>query len=223
MKVHSAKWGFAPETFMFELIYPLIDSLLIAPYRIGLPSIAAFWFGTAVMALWCTVAGELSMSLIYIWNREYYTDLNRKMTRMHNISVEAVRHKEKSTFKSANKWANEYFGKVFFSHAALFAVSLWPVPFAMGWLQSRFSGIDLYAIPHTEISLGYAFVFILSYIIVRYGFSKVRSYIPVLKKIDQLRAEDAEKAGKMTSWNELAQGCEAEEADTAGNGLESKA
>lgn len=208
---------------MFESLYPFIDSLLIAPYRIGIPALAAFWFGTAVMALWCTVAGEISMALIYVWNREYYTDLNRKMTRMHNISVEAVRHKEKSTFKSANKWANEYFGKVFFSHAALFAVSLWPVPFAMGWLQSRFAGIDIHTVPFTEFSLGYSFVFILSYIIVRYSFSKIRSYIPVLKKIDKMKAEDAEKAGEMTSWSELAQEPETKKDTVAEKGLESKA
>lgn len=188
----------------FDSVYPVIDILLITPYRIGLPSLSAFWFGTALIALWCTIAGELSMSLIYIWNREYYTDLNRKMTRMHNISVEAVRHKEKETFKSANKWANEYFGKVFFSHAALFAVSLWPVPFAMGWMQERFTGIDIHTVPYIDFGLGYPFVFILSYIIVRYGFSKVRAFIPLLKKIDHMRAEDAVKAGEMTSWSELA-------------------
>ncbi len=163
------------------------------------------------------------MSLIYIWNREYYTDLNRKMTRMNNISIEAIRHKQKDTFKSANKWANEYFGKVFFSHAALFAVSLWPVPFAMAWLQTRFSGIDIHTVPFTKFSLGYPFVFILSYIIVRYGFSKIRPFIPVLKKIDDLRAEDAKKAGELTSWDELAQIPEENKETASGNSLESRA
>ncbi|ACS80428.1 hypothetical protein [Maridesulfovibrio salexigens] len=208
---------------MFESIYPIIDSLLIAPYRIGLPALAAFWLGTAVVALWCTLIGEISMSLIYIWNREYYTDLNREMTRMNNISIEAIRHKQKDTFKSANKWANEYFGKVFFSHAALFAVSLWPVPFAMAWLQTRFSGIDIHTVPFTKFSLGYPFVFILSYIIVRYGFSKIRPFIPVLKKIDDLRAEDAKKAGELTSWDELAQIPEENKETVDGSSLESRA
>ncbi|WP_027721999.1 hypothetical protein [Maridesulfovibrio zosterae] len=188
----------------FDSVYPIIDTMLIAPYRIGLPTLAAFWFGSALIALWCTIAGELSMSLVYIWNRDYYTDLSREMTRMHNISVEAVRHQEKETFKSANKWANEYFGKVFFSQAALFAVSLWPVPFAMAWMQSRFSGLDIHTVPFIDFGLGYPFVFILSYIIVRFGFSKVRGFIPFMKKIDIMRAEDAEKSGEMTSWSELA-------------------
>ncbi|WP_320170244.1 hypothetical protein [Maridesulfovibrio sp.] len=189
---------------MLESIYPIVDALLIGPYRTGLPAVAAFWLGSAVLALWCTLGGELSMTLVYIWNRDYYTDLNCKMTRMHNISVEAVRHKEKETFKSANTWANEYFGKVFFSQAALFAVSLWPVPFAMGWLQERFAGITIHTVPFTDFSLSYPFVFISSYIIVRFTFSKIRHFIPVLKKIDGMRAEDAEKAGELTSWSELA-------------------
>lgn len=208
---------------MFESIYPVIDNLLIAPYRIGLPAISAFWLGTALIALWCTIVGEISMSLIYIWNRRYYTDLNREMTRMNNISIEAIRHKQKDTFKSANKWANEYFGKVFFSHAALFAVSLWPVPFALAWLQTRFTGINIHSVPFTDFSLGYPFVFILSYIIVRFSFSKVSSYIPVLKKIDHMRAEDAKEAGEMTSWNELVQIPEKAEGTADGPCLESKA
>lgn len=208
---------------MFESIYPVIDNLLIAPYRIGLPAISAFWLGTALIALWCTIVGEISMSLIYIWNRRYYTDLNREMTRMNNISIEAIRHKQKDTFKSANKWANEYFGKVFFSHAALFAVSLWPVPFALAWLQTRFTGINIHSVPFTDFSLGYPFVFILSYIIVRFSFSKVSSYIPVLKKIDLMRAEDAKEAGEMTSWNELVQIPEKAKGTADGPCLESKA
>ncbi|WP_432735731.1 hypothetical protein [Maridesulfovibrio sp. FT414] len=210
---------------MFESITPIIDTILIAPYRVGLPTVAAFWLGTAVLALWCTVGGEISMALGYLFNRDYYTDLTREMTRMHNISVEAVRRKEKETFKSANTWANEYFGKVFFANAALFAVSLWPVPFALGWMQSRFAGIDIHTVPFIDFSLGYPFVFISSYIIVRYGFSKVRCFIPFLKKIDEMKAEDAEKAGEMTSWTELGSNGDAHEneAEAAIPPVESKA
>ncbi|SDL06839.1 hypothetical protein SAMN05660337_1969 [Maridesulfovibrio ferrireducens] len=185
-------------------IFAIFDTILITPYRIPVPSVAAFWFGTAVFALWCTVAGEISMALVYLWNRKYYTDLNQKMTRMHNISVEAIRRHNKKVFKSANDWANEYFGKVFFSHAALFAVSLWPVAFALGWLQERFGGISVHTIPYFDFGLGYPFVFILSYIVVRYSFSKIRKFIPFLCKVDVLREEDALSAGEMTSWTELA-------------------
>lgn len=187
-----------------ETILSTVDTILITPYRTGLPSIAAFWLGTAVLALWCTVAGEISMTLGYIWNRKYYNGLNQKMIRMHNISIEAIRHKDKSVFKSANTWANEYFGKVFFSHAALFAISLWPMPFALGWLQQRFSGIDIHTVPVLDYGLEYPFVFISSYILTRYAFSKVRKFIPLLGRIDKMKEQDALEAGEMKSWNELA-------------------
>ena len=96
---------------------------------------------------------------------------------------------------------NEYFGKVFFSQIALFAVSLWPVPFALAWLQQRFLGIAIYSFWGLE--LGYSFVFIVSYLLVRYLFSRVRCKIPVLKKLDEMRIEDGKKVGDITSWSEL--------------------
>ncbi|SME88296.1 hypothetical protein [Desulfovibrio gilichinskyi] len=185
-------------------ILSVLDTILITPYRIPVPEVIAFWFGTAVVALWCTVAGEVSMSLIYLWNRKYYTDLNQKMTRMHNISIEAIRRKNKKVYKSANHWANEYFGKVFFSHAALFAVSLWPVAFALAWLQGRFGTISIHTIPYINFGLGYPFVFILTYIVLRFCFSRIRKFIPFLGKIDKLKEEDALEAGEMTSWTDLA-------------------
>ncbi|WP_051676858.1 hypothetical protein [Maridesulfovibrio frigidus] len=190
--------------FDVDTFLAVIDTILITPYRLPVPSVAAFWIGTAALALWCTIAGEISMALVYMWNRDYYTDLNQKMTRMHNISVEAIRHQDKKIFKSANDWANEYFGKVFFSHAALFAVSLWPMAFAMGWLQERFVGISVHTIPYFEFGLGYPFVFIISYIVVRYSFAKIRKFVPFLKRIDGMKEEDAVNAGEMTSWTELA-------------------
>lgn len=183
--------------------FSLVDTILISPYRVGLPSVAAFWFGTSILAFYSIILGEISMNIGYLVNRKYYSGLNTEMIRMHNISIEAIRRQNKSIFKSANTWANEYFGKVFFSHAALFAISLWPVPFAMGWLQKRFSGIDIHTVPVLNFGLEYPFVFISAYIILRYLFSKVRKFIPGFKKMDKIREEDALESGEMKSWNDL--------------------
>ncbi len=182
-------------------MFAVIDSFLIAPFRMGIPTVWAFWLGTAILCLYCVLLGELCFLGVYRFNRGYYLKLNQKMTRMHNISVEAIRHKNKQVFKDANLWANEYFGKVFFSQVALFSVSLCPVPFALAWLQYRFSGITIHSVLHLE--LGYAFVFVVSYILVRYLFSRIRRFIPLWKRLDQMRAEDAGKSGPITSWSEL--------------------
>ncbi len=182
-------------------VYLLVDAFLIAPFRLFPSAHVSFWLGCLLLALYCVLLGELCFLLVYRFNRGYYVGLNQKMARMHNISVEAIRYKNRGIFKDANWWANEYFGKVFFSQIALFAVSLWPVPFAMAWLQHRFFGIAIYTFWSME--LGYSFVFIVSYILVRYLFSRVRCKVPVLKKLDEMRIEDGQKVGDITSWSEL--------------------
>jgi hypothetical protein len=58
------------------------------------------------------------------------------------------------------------------------------VALALGWLQSRFSGIEFrlpLSFPLVGESVGYAFVFIPLYILWRIIFGKVRHYLPFFK------------------------------------------
>lgn len=184
-------------------IYHFLDLVLIAPYRVGLPSGVAFWLGTAILSLWCVVLGEASMAIGYLINRSYYLDLNKKMVTMNNLSIEAIRRKQKTAYKAANTWANEYFGRAFFAQAALFAVSLWPLPFALAWMQIRFDGIDIVTIPFMHYGLEYPFAFLSSYIFVRFCFSKSKTFLPGMKKLEMLKEQDASLAGTMLSWNDF--------------------
>ncbi len=186
-------------------LYQWLDLLLIMPYRICLPSDIAFWFGTAVLALWCVVLGEASMAVGYLINRSYYLDLNKNMVTMNNLSIEAMRRKEKTAYKAANTWANEYFGRAFFAQAALFAVSLWPLPFALAWMQIRFTGIDILTVPFLQYGLEYPFAFLSSYILVRLGFSRIKKFLPGMKKLESLKEQDASLAGDMLSWTDFSQ------------------
>lgn len=208
-----------------QSLYVTLDPIFIAPYRWFSEPAIAFWIGSLALSLWCIFAGEISSIFIYRVNRAYYAKLNEKMVHMHNLSIEAIKLKDKENFKAANKWANEYFGKVFFAQAAFFAVSLWPVPFALGWMQSRFTGIDIVSVPmlsldfnklslteiptnffsSTTLSLGYAFVLLTCYIAMRYLLYKTRKYIPVLCKVEELRERDAELIDTIKSWDELSQ------------------
>lgn len=206
-----------------QSIYFTLDPVFIAPYRwISIPAVAV-WMGSLALSLWCVFAGEISSIFIYHVNRAYYAKLNEKMVRMHNLSIEAIKQKDKVNFKAANTWANEYFGKVFFAQAAFFAVSLWPVPFALGWMQTRFTGVDIISVPmlsldfnkfsltnlstdfisSTTLSLGYAFVLLTCYIALRYTLYKTRKYIPLLRNIEAMREEDAELINQVKSWEEL--------------------
>lgn len=176
------------------------DAVLIAPFRWLEPTWLGFWFGTALLAGLCVVLGELCMGLIYLGNRRYYGELNNEMIRMHNISVQAIKQGEKGVYKAANSWANEYFGKVFFSQAALFAVSLWPVPFALGWMQTRFQGIDVVSIDAWKITLEYPFAFILSYIVLRVLFSRIKKYVPFFRYVERQREQDNKETQDFEAW-----------------------
>ncbi|UZP66101.1 hypothetical protein N1030_10745 [Desulfovibrio mangrovi] len=184
-------------------LYLAADAILIAPYRWFASATAGMWAGTSILSIWAIIAGELALTLIYLTNRSYYASLNTKMVKMHNLSIEAIQCKDKESFKATNKWANEYFGKMFFSHAALFAVSIWPLPFALGWMQTRFEGITIHTVPYFETPLGYQFVMLTCYILLRLAFSKVRAHVPLLRRVDRMRKEDSNSAGKMRSWAEL--------------------
>lgn len=184
-------------------LFQAVDALLIYPYRLFGSAHAGLWLGTAVLSIWCIILGELALTAIYLFNRDYYTRLNQKMVRMHNISIQAILQKDKENFKAANRWANEYFGKVFFAHAALFAVSIWPLPFAMGWMQTRFEGIDIYTIPYFDLPLGYTFVMLTCYIALRFTLGKLRTRIPLLRRVEQMRIDDAATAGMPRSWADL--------------------
>lgn len=187
----------------WTLFLSYLDPVLIAPYRLFSSSPdPAFWFGTLVLALECIVLGEACMALVYVFNRGYYARLNKEMIRMHNISVDAIKQKNKSVYKSANSWANEYFGKVFFAQAALFAVSLWPLPFALGWMQHRFAGITIATIPGLGWELEYPFALIGGYIVLRFLFSRIKHKLPLFARIEAMHKEDAQLSGTLTSWNQ---------------------
>lgn len=175
---------------MFHELYLILDALLIAPYRVLSPAVAGFYLGTFCLTLYCLVLGEISLAAVYVWNREHYANQTREMVRMHNLSIQAIKNKDKESFKATNKVANDYFGKSFFARAALFSVSIWPVPFALGWLDIRFTGIDIHQVPFLGNNLRYPFIFIALYIIVRFTFSKIRPKVPFLGKVARMMQQD---------------------------------
>ncbi|GFM37939.1 hypothetical protein [Desulfovibrio psychrotolerans] len=187
----------------FSSLLQMVDPVLIAPYRWLEPAEAGFWLGTAILSLWILLVGEIFLSLVYLCNRRHYASLSTKMVHMHNLSVEAIVSKDKASYKATNKFANDYFGKYFFSQAALFSVSILPLPFAMAWLQSRFEGIAVHTVPYFDKPLGYTFVVLACYIPLRYGLSRIRQHIPLLRRVARMRTEDAKAIEPMRHWSDL--------------------
>ncbi len=181
------------DTFLLQ-----IDSFLIFPFRITDISLLGFYIGTFFLALNCVLLGRVTILVIMRINRSHYGKLEKETVHMHNLSVKAILAKDKNSYCACNKEANDAFGKYFFSQVGLGASLLWPIPFALHWMNIRFQGIS-FPLPFGAASLNYAAIFILLYILARIVFSRVSAYLP---PVLQPAPESAEKE-KMIQWSDI--------------------
>ena len=166
-------------TWLFEII----DSLLIAPYRWPQDPVTGWWLGTFVLGLWCVVLGQITLSLLHLANRTFLSDASRETVEYHESSMNALREGDRSAYRAINRLANEAFGRTFFLEAAMACGALWPAACALGWMQTRFSEVAFplpLVIPHVGGTVGFSFIFILVYILMRIVLGRIRSH--VLKK-----------------------------------------
>lgn len=177
-----------------------IDPVLIYAYRLPADALAGYWLGTLVLALGALALGLATMALSALLNRNLHRSQSEKMVRMHNLSIQAISEQHKEGYLAANKLANEMYGRVFFNRAALFTASVWPVPFALAWMDSRFTDVSL-NIPLVNFPFGYVGVFLTCYILLRVAVGQVR--IPVYSKLMEGLDQTREKP---RSWSELHSG-----------------
>lgn len=149
-----------------DILYHFFDPLLVFFYRLPEDSHVGFYAGTFVLVILCLLTGKLTMALVQRVNRTFYDEQQNKMINMHDLSIKAISAKDKKSYIAINSLANEYFAKVFFSRAALFGISLWPVPFVLGWMATRFSSVGI-KVPFSSYSTDYLSIFLSLYIISR--------------------------------------------------------
>lgn len=179
----------------------LLDAVLIFPFRLPGSAVAGFYLGTLLLALACLVLGRISYDLVWLFNRGHYAREEKEMTRMHNLSVAAIEAGDKTAYKAANKEANEAFGKSFFAGAALFSVSIWPLPFALAWLAGRFDGVDVPLFPGHPVR--YNAVFLGCYILLRLAMWPLWQKLPLLGRVERTRREMASRRAKLRPWTDL--------------------
>lgn len=187
--------------------YHWLDFLLISPYRMLDNPAYGFYFGTFMLCLWSTLIGELTSLGVGRMNRSHTKKLERESIRLHNLSVKAIVHKDKESYRACNKMANEAWGKYFFATIAQGAASLWPVPFALAWMSVRFAVLEFelaVPIPLLPDTVGYPAVFLPMYILVRICFSKLKPWLPFFHGDDtpKLRRPGQEDE-KMITWADV--------------------
>jgi len=175
---------------LFDTIALQADSFLITFYRITGFGLIDYFIGTVILAFLCIVIGELSISLAIRFNKRYLDLMSRKMTEKETLALEAYRAGDKAGYKALNKEATDAWGKHFFTMVAYSAGILWPIPFALGWMQTRFSDVQFdLAFPLSLIfgkSVGYIFTFIPIYILCRIFFKYMRPHLPYFKGVQKL-------------------------------------
>jgi hypothetical protein len=174
--------GVAAMTLHTLFLY--IDNTLIYFYRIPEIPIIGYLTGTLFLALICVIAGQLTLTVAFKFNQKRIDQDNADMVKMHNLSVFALLAKNKNAYRACNKEANDAFGKVFFSQIALGISSLWPLPFALAWMQTRFLTIEFdlpVSLPVIGGSVGYPFTFILIYILTYILFCQIKTKLPYFK------------------------------------------
>ncbi len=176
-------------------LYPLfqtIDPFLIWFYRITGYAFPDFLIGTFVLAAIAVILGEFTISLAYLANRKRIEKETNEAIQYQNLSVDALKAGDKATYKASNTLANDAFGKTFFMQIALSSAFLWPIPFALAWMDFRFADVD-FRLLFTEHFVGYACVFVPMYAAAYMTFKRIKYRIPYFKKIKALL--DAQETG----------------------------
>jgi hypothetical protein len=164
------------------LFYRLIDPYLIWFYRITGYALVDFFIGTLVLAFIALIIGEYSISLIFLATRKHIDRSTQDAIKYQNMSVDALTHANKQAYSAANKLANDAFGLSFFQQIALSAAFLWPIPFALAWMQYRFLGVEFH-IPFTGYSVSFIAMFILVYMVAYFLFKRVKYRLPLLGRM----------------------------------------
>ena len=186
-------------------IYHQVDAALIFFFRLAENPMLGYLIGIAVLALLCAVVGDRTIALALRFNGTFFERDSQELVRMQNKSLLALQAQDKASYLACNEVANDSFGKVFFSQLALGASSLWPVPFALQWLDERFADVVfLLPIPlGARESVGYAFTFIPMYILMRIVFGKVKGRLPFFRSRPSEPAADQQTGEKMLGFADV--------------------
>lgn len=178
--------------------YQVLDPFLIRFYRLTGYPWADFLIGTLVLASLALIIGEVTISLAFLAVKKRSDRVTEESRRYQNLSLDALKAGDKQAYRAANKLANDAFGKSFFMQIALSAAFLWPIFFALAWMDYRFAGLE-FPLPFIGYSLGYIGVFILLYAAAYLIFKRVIYKLPYFRRIKAILDTYCSRAGELKS------------------------
>ena len=104
----------------------------------------------------------------------------RKNGKKRELSEQALMMEDKKSYKAVNRQALDAFGHFFSYGAALFCVSIWPMPFLLAWMHMRFANapveLPIY-LPILGDSIDYFTISLLLYIFMRTVYSNLTGHL----------------------------------------------
>jgi hypothetical protein len=163
----------------------ILDPLLIHLYGLTGYPVADYHLGTFLLAFLTVLVGEFTISLVFRINRSHLEVLNSRVEKLSRLAEQALDLGDERSYRAVNKEANDAFGHLFFNKFGLSAASLWPIFFALAWMQERFAGISL-SLPFRGWEMNYVAFFILWYILARVLFGWLKPNLPYFRGVHQM-------------------------------------
>jgi len=182
-------------------VYLWLDSYLIWFYRLSGSAEVNFLLGTLALAVLSLLVGEFTSFLASRIVRRHFEQVTGEAKRYQDLSMEALKAGDRPAYEAANKLANEAFGKSFYSQVALSATFVWPIFFALGWMQHRFLDV-VFPLPFIGFSLGYIGVFLILYITAYFVLKPVKRRMPYYRRIKELRDASGRSARNLKSFGD---------------------
>jgi hypothetical protein len=183
-------------------VYLYLDPYLIWFYRLSDSAEVNFLLGTLVLAIFSLLVGELTSFVAARIVRRHFEQVASKAKKYQDLSMEALKSGDRPAYEAANELANEAFGKSFFMQVALSATFMWPIFFALGWMQHRFQDVT-FSLPFSGFSLGYIGVFLILYVLAYCVSKPVKRRLPYYRRIKQLKDLSGRSAQNLKNFGDL--------------------
>ncbi|MFZ0611378.1 MAG: hypothetical protein WAM73_04000 [Desulfobacterales bacterium] len=174
----------------FLEVMRLLDPFLIGFFRLTGYTLLDFFVGVFCLCMICVVLGELTISAAIRLNRRHLKALKHEVSQKEKLSMQAYADDDRVSYKALNQAANDAWGRYFFTMAAYSAGILWPVPFALAWMQTRFQSVEFDLVFPLNLVLGntvgYPFIFIPVYILARIVFKYLRPKLPYFRGVQKM-------------------------------------
>lgn len=154
----------------------LFDTVFISFYQVTGNPLGDYFIGTFILALLAVLVGQVTLVMVFRANRNHIEHLDSRLATLNRLTANAMAMGDKDSYRSINQEANDTYGHVFFNRFGLSAASLWPVFFALAWMQERFAHIAI-PIPPLGFKANYFVVFVVFYIAASILFRRTKRHL----------------------------------------------